>query len=612
MKTQIYRMGLIVALFLFFGCKNENKKIEYMVTFAKVYGYVKYFHPSDEASQIDWNKFSIYGASEIDKCRSKKDLLTTLNRLFEPIAPSIKFSNKINYLDAKLFDIAPDSIENYKLTYWQHFGVSLGMDREKQPYESRRINREDGMGENRLFDYELKFGECIIKEIGDGIYCRIPIALYCNEKSTFPEGNEIKLVELNESLGSINTSNPENLFLRLGNIVNVYNVFEHFYPYFDVVNVDWEKELQEAIRRSYFDTSKLDHLITLERFTAPLKDGHISINNNSVNCFFIPPISWEWIENELVITDVFDDNYSLKTGDIVTQINYQESAYFFEDVYKRISAGTDGWLGLRANIKSLQGAKDSKIILTINGQNIELKRNMYPYQQSEISKTKKVKYHKLENEIWYLNLDIIEMDTINKLLPQLERCEAIICDLRGYPNGNHDFIRYLMSVDDTTKAWMQVPEIVYPNHNGEIGYQNFNWMEMMKASKPYLGNKKIIFMINGKAISYAESFLGYIEGYNLATIIGQPTAGTNGNVNPFSLPGGYKISWTGMKVVKHNNSQHHGIGILPDIYIEKTIKGLRDGRDEYLEKAIELSKEFILTNGKRINSKKEGFTDEEN
>lgn len=119
-------------------------------------------------------------------------------------------------------------------------------------------------------------------------------------------------------------------------------------------------------------------------------------------------------------------------------------------------------------------------------------------------------------------------------------------------------------------------------------------------------------MINGKAISYAESFLGYIEGYNLATIIGQPTAGTNGNVNPFSLPGGYKISWTGMKVVKHNNSQHHGIGILPDIYIEKTIKGLRDGRDEYLEKAIELSKEFILTNGKRINSKKEGFTDEEN
>jgi C-terminal processing protease CtpA/Prc len=237
---------------------------------------------------------------------------------------------------------------------------------------------------------------------------------------------------------------------------------------------------------------------------------------------------------------------------------------------------------------------------------------MYPYQQSEISKTKKVKYHKLENEIWYLNLDIIEMDTINKLLPQLERCEAIICDLRGYPNGNHDFIRYLMSVDDTTKAWMQVPEIVYPNHNGEIGYQNFNWMEMMKASKPYLGNKKIIFMINGKAISYAESFLGYIEGYNLATIIGQPTAGTNGNVNPFSLPGGYKISWTGMKVVKHNNSQHHGIGILPDIYIEKTIKGLRDGRDEYLEKAIELSKEFILTNGKRINSKKEGFTDEEN
>lgn len=27
--------------------------------------------------------------------------------------------------------------------------------------------------------------------------------------------------------------------------------------------------------------------------------------------------------------------------------------------------------------------------------------------------------------------------------------------------------------------------------------------------------------------------------------------GTNGNVNPFALPGGYTVVFTGMKVIKH-------------------------------------------------------------
>ncbi|MEL7589420.1 MAG: S41 family peptidase [Prolixibacteraceae bacterium] len=587
-----YRLtiGLIVILFLFFGCNNENKKIENMVTFAKVYGYVKYFHPSDEASQIDWNKFSIYGASQIDKCRTKEDVINTLNQLFEPLAPSIKFAKNSTAFDTALKEIIPENKAKYKLTYWQHLGVSIGMDNKNQPYESRRIKKGNEIEANQLFDYEPKFGESIIKEIGKGIYCRIPIVLYCNNQFTFPRANENKLKELNETLKNTYNIKVEDLYLKMGNIVNVYNVFQHFYPYFDVVNVNWEKELQKAIRKSYSDKTLSDHLVTLEQFTAPLKDGHITVWNNSFQNYYLPPVSWEWIENKLVITNVFDDKCAVKTGDIVTQINNRESADFFKVVYGRISAGTEGWLHYRANLKSLLGEKDSKIALTVNGKNTEMVRNMAALRQFEILNKEKVKYHKLDDRTWYLNLDVIEMDTISKLLPQLEQSEAIICDLRGYPKGNHGFINYLMSVDDTTKAWMQVPEIIYPDHERTIGYQNHNWIGFIQAEKPYLGDKKVVFIINGQAISYAESYMGYIEGYKLATIVGQPTAGTNGDVNQFSLPGGYKISWTGLKVLKHNGSQHHGIGILPDIYVEKTIQGVKEGRDELLEKAMEIAK----------------------
>jgi C-terminal processing protease CtpA/Prc len=82
--------------------------------------------------------------------------------------------------------------------------------------------------------------------------------------------------------------------------------------------------------------------------------------------------------------------------------------------------------------------------------------------------------------------------------------------------------------------------------------------------------------------------LSFIEHYKLGEIVGQPTAGTNGNVNPFDIPGGCRISWTGMKVLKHDGSQHHLIGIQPTVPVIRTLQGVVQGRDEFFERAVEL------------------------
>jgi C-terminal processing protease CtpA/Prc len=108
----------------------------------------------------------------------------------------------------------------------------------------------------------------------------------------------------------------------------------------------------------------------------------------------------------------------------------------------------------------------------------------------------------------------------------------------------------------------------------------------ISPSAPYLKARKA-FITDGRAISAAESCMGIVENYRLGEIVGGPTAGTNGNVNPFSLPGGYTVTWTGMKVLKHDGSQHHGIGILPTIPVARTRAGVAAGRDELLERAIQ-------------------------
>jgi C-terminal processing protease CtpA/Prc len=82
--------------------------------------------------------------------------------------------------------------------------------------------------------------------------------------------------------------------------------------------------------------------------------------------------------------------------------------------------------------------------------------------------------------------------------------------------------------------------------------------------------------------------MGIIEHYRLAEIVGQPTGGTNGAADYFSIPGGYTLRWTPMKVLKHDGSPHHGVGIQPTVLVSPTIQGIAGGRDEQLERAIAL------------------------
>jgi len=43
-----------------------------------------------------------------------------------------------------------------------------------------------------------------------------------------------------------------------------------------------------------------------------------------------------------------------------------------------------------------------------------------------------------------------------------------------------------------------------------------------------------------------------------------------------------------MKVLKHDGSQHHLVGIKPTLEVKCTVQGVRAGRDEVLEAAVQL------------------------
>jgi C-terminal processing protease CtpA/Prc len=122
-------------------------------------------------------------------------------------------------------------------------------------------------------------------------------------------------------------------------------------------------------------------------------------------------------------------------------------------------------------------------------------------------------------------------------------------------------------------------------------FQHSSWT--IAPAAPFLRN--VVFLTDGRAISAAETYMGIVEHYKLGPIVGSTTAGTNGNINPFVLPGGYRLWWTGMKVLKHDGSRHHGVGIAATVPAARTIAGVAARRDEVLEKGIAIAKQRAKT-----------------
>lgn len=108
---------------------------------------------------------------------------------------------------------------------------------------------------------------------------------------------------------------------------------------------------------------------------------------------------------------------------------------------------------------------------------------------------------------------------------------------------------------------------------------------LIEPATPRL-HANVVFLTNERAISYSETTLALVEGFELGSIIGSPAAGTNGVNNPLMVPGCYRVTWTGGRFRKQDGSLLHGIGILPTIPVAPTIRRVADGRDEVLEHAI--------------------------
>jgi hypothetical protein len=86
-KAVIFLIPFLIAF-----CQDSfgtDVRINNIQSFAKPYGFVRWFYPGEEASKTDWDKFAVYGIRKVDNTQDENQLRQILLELFKPISPCI-------------------------------------------------------------------------------------------------------------------------------------------------------------------------------------------------------------------------------------------------------------------------------------------------------------------------------------------------------------------------------------------------------------------------------------------------------------------------------------------------------------------------------------------
>jgi len=587
---------------------SENREIRNLKAFAKLYGYVRFFHPSDESANMDWDKFAVAGVEDIIKCKNDSELKETLKKWYYPVAPTMQIYNNENEIDTKSISYDRDTT-GMDVVAWQHYGVWLGA--ESNTYRSSRVyskgNIESGEyqgeitqlnklpGITKLFQKFPGKNEVFTSVLFENLNCRIPLTLYCDSNGTKGKNRSYSMEFIKEKLAPYDTTgfSSDDKKTRLADIVIAWNVYTHFYPYFSEVKIDWEKVLPEFLVLASENKNGEEFFYTLKKLTARLHDGHAFVSSSKFPEYRLP-LKIDLIENQFIITSSY--NPELPVGSFVESIDGIPIKKEFDKQFESLS-GSEQFSRVNAlsYIGSAYERKDAELNVSVNGvrKNVKVRRDftgwMLEYTYEPIKK--------LEDGVYLVSVLYTDNEQFGQMLGELKNAKGIIFDLRfnAMPRAGKerismwDDILWRMIDGDTKSAKWMIPEVIYPDQK-DLTFIERGWT--MSPYPKYFNCPKV-FITDSYNVSHWETFMGIVEYYKLGEIVGAATAGANGNMNSIHLPGGFNAGFTGMKVLKHNGSQHHLIGIQPTYPVQRSIKAVKEGRDEYLEKAIEVLKSKI-------------------
>ncbi|MBI2966187.1 MAG: peptidase S41 [Bacteroidetes bacterium] len=383
---------------------------------------------------------------------------------------------------------------------------------------------------------------------------------------------------------------------RILSLFRYWNFIQYFFPYKNLIEEDWKNVLEEFIPKVVYAKHETEYTLAILELIGRVHDTHANIwnRNQSLNKYFgenYAAAEISFVENKAVVTGFYDDKFGkesgLKTGDVINKVNDKPVEEIIKEGLKYTPASNYS-IHLKRIAANLLRTNDSLIKVGISASGRDSSITLKTYSTEEINiyckyQVKDTCFGIIEKDIAYIHNGYLKREYLPDIWENLKNTKGLILDLRNYPS---DFPLYALSDYLMPKS---VPFVKFTN--GSIKnpglFTYYGPIKVGRKNKNYYKGK-VVVLINEDTQSSAEFHAMAYRVHPNATIIGSTTAGADGNVSEFYLPGGIYTIISGIGVYYPDGKETQRIGIIPDIEIKPTIEGIKNGRDELLEKAIEI------------------------
>lgn len=393
--------------------------------------------------------------------------------------------------------------------------------------------------------------------------------------------------------------------VRILALYRFWNMIKYFYVNKGIIGRDWDDVLGEFLPQFIIAKDQESYALVCLQLIGSIHDTHAGVYGNpileKIKGLYMAPFQAKFIENKLVVTGYYIDDAHVKklfsVGDIIETIN----GIAIDSLVKRYAPYTpaSNFSTMLRDLSSAYGfllrSSDKKMTVRVfNG----LERKSISIATVPIARIDPViDFQDPKNNRGFRFLDntkilnifpaLLKEQDVDSIRLLAQRATGILIDFRCYPATFMPFTYgawlkphkspfvLISKIDSLRPGHIRMRDTIY---NGSDTIKNF------KA-------KRVAILVDERTQSSAEYTVMALQTAPLAKVIGSTTAGADGNVSYIALPGGIETYISGIGIFYPNGLNTQRAGVKIDISVSPTIKGIRTGKDEILERGIKYIKE---------------------
>ena len=383
---------------------------------------------------------------------------------------------------------------------------------------------------------------------------------------------------------------------RLLALFRYWNIIQYFYPNRHLTDENWNTILPGFIPIFIHARDTFQYEIACTKLIVRLKDTHASMGMQVKKIALLwgkllPPVQVTFINKQLVITGYYTNDTVIRNnffiGDIITMLDGRPVN---ERVKELLETTTGSNIERQLATIRLVVLRSDKTVreLEITRDDKKLQKSLPMYAGRSLNfaidrpAIPDSSYQILKGNIGYVYPGKYK----NAQLPGIKKAFAdvkgMIIDLRCYPSEFMPFtFGSYIKQDSSVFVTFRETNLLHPGlfipgkplkNGGQAGADVFT--------------KKIVVIVNETTLSQAEYTAIAFQSSPNVIVIGSKTAGADGNISPIILPGNITTNISGIGIYYPDGTETQRVGVRIDIPVKPTIKGIKEGRDELLEKAI--------------------------